>query len=97
MIRYCDIIRLMDKHMELSKKTTILFSPELHKHLSRIAAQKRISLGELVRKACEMQYGPISKEDRHAAVQELAALKLPVGDVQEMKKESVLRPEEIIR
>ena len=82
--------------MELSKKTTILFSPKLHKHLSRIAAQKRISMGELVRTACERQYGAVSKDERREAVRDLAALKLPVGDVQDMKKESVPRPEEII-
>ena len=83
--------------MELTKKTTILFPPELHKHLSRIAAQKRISLGELVRTACEKQYGAVSKDERREAVRELAALKLPVAGVQEMKKESVPRLEEIIR
>jgi hypothetical protein len=87
----------MEKHMELSKKTTILFSPELHKRLSGIAAQKGVSLGELVRSACEKQYGAVSKQDRYEAVRKLAALELPVGDVNDMKSESVLRPEEIIR
>ena len=83
--------------MELSKKTTILFSPELHKHLSRIAAQKKISMGELVRTACERQYGVVSKDKRRVAVRELAALKLPVGDVPDMKMESVPSPEEIVK
>jgi len=87
----------MEVHMELSKKTTILFPPDLHERLSRLAAQKGISLGELVRSACEKQYGIVSREDRLAAVRKLAALELPVGDPGEMKLESVPDPEELLR
>lgn len=83
--------------MELSKKTTILFPPDLHERLSRLAAQKGISLGELVRNACEKQYGIVSREDRLAAVRKLAALKLPVRDPGEMKLESVPDPEDLLR
>ncbi len=83
--------------MELSKKTTILFPPDLHERLSRLAAQKRVSLGELVRTACEKEYGIVSKEDRIQAVQSLAGLELPVDDVEKMKQESVPKPEELIR
>jgi len=82
--------------MELSKKTTILFSPELYKQLSRLAKQKGVSLGELVRSACERQYGLVSKEDRLEAVRNLAGLALPVGEVREMKEESVPKPQEIV-
>lgn len=32
--------------MELSKKTTILFSPEFHRRLSRLAARRGVSLGD---------------------------------------------------
>lgn len=83
--------------MELSKKTTILFPPDLHERLSRLAAQKGVSLGELVRSACEKEYGIVSKEDRIQAVQSLASLELPVDEVQKMKEESVPEPEELIR
>ena len=83
--------------MELSKKTTILFPPDLHERLSRLAAQKGISLGELVRSACEKQYGIVSSEDRLKAVRSLAALELPVGDTAEMKLESVPQSEELLR
>ncbi len=82
--------------MELSKKTTILFSPELHEQLSRIAAHRGISLGELVRDACEKRYGLASREERLAAVEELAGLDLPIGTPEEMKKESVPKPEELL-
>lgn len=33
--------------MELTKKTTILFPPELHDRLVRLARDRRTSLGEL--------------------------------------------------
>ena len=35
--------------MELSKKTTILFSPDLHERLAHLAKQRNTSIGELVR------------------------------------------------
>jgi hypothetical protein len=86
----------MEAYMELSKKTTILFPPDLHERLSRLAAQKGVSLGELVRSACEKEYGIVSREDRIEAVRSLAGLELPVGDVEQMKQESVPEPEEIL-
>ena len=49
--------------MELSKKTTILFSPDLHARLLRLAAQRGTSLGDLVRTACERQYGLATPEE----------------------------------
>lgn len=75
--------------MELIKKTTILFSPELHERLCRLAAARGISLGELVRSACVRQYGIATPEERLQAVRELAALELPVAEPGEMKRQSV--------
>ncbi len=74
--------------MELSKKTTILFSPELHRRLTSIAAKRSMSLGELVREACEAQYGVIGGPARADAVRALEALHLPVGSTTEMKRDS---------
>ena len=82
--------------MELSKKTTILFSPDLHDRLLRLARQKGTSLGDLVRSACERQYGLASLEERVAAVESLAALELPVGSPEEMARESVPDPEALM-
>ncbi len=82
--------------MELSKKTTILLSPDLHDKLTRLASQKGLSLGELVRQACEKQYGIVSSGDRVEAVRSLAALALPVGDVATMKEVSVPNPDELL-
>ncbi len=82
--------------MELEKKTTILFPPQLHSHLARVAKQEGVSLGQLVRVACEAKYGSTSTEARTRAVGELGRLALPVDDVREMKNESVPRPETLI-
>jgi predicted DNA-binding protein len=86
----------MEAHMELTKKTTILFPPDLHERLSRLAEQQGTSLGDLVRKACEIQYGLVSAETRLEAVRQLAALSLPVGDPGTMKRESVPRAEDLL-
>lgn len=80
----------------LSKKTTILFPPDLHDRLARLARQRGTSLGELVRTACEKQYGLFSQEDRLDAVEELAGFALPVGEPHEMKKQSAVPPEELM-
>jgi len=75
--------------MELTHKTTILLSPELHARLTSLARRRGQSLGELVREACERQYGVETTEERVRAVRRLAALKLPVATPARMKRESV--------
>ncbi len=75
--------------MELTKKTTILFSPALHDYLTTLAKRRGLSLGELVRTACENQYGYTDPARRIEAVSKLAALNLPVGDPRELKEQSV--------
>jgi len=82
--------------VELTNKTTILLTPELHEHLSRLAEQQGVSLGELVRRACERQYGLVSREQREQAVRALAELCLPVGSPADMKAESVPSPDELM-
>ncbi|HEY0510414.1 MAG TPA: hypothetical protein VGH73_00830 [Thermoanaerobaculia bacterium] len=75
----------------MEKKTTILFPPDLHERLSHLAEQQGTSLEDLVRKACEVQYGLVSAETRLEAVRRLAAMSLPVGDPGAIKRESVPR------
>lgn len=82
--------------MELEHKTTILFSSQLHAHLTKEAKRRRMSLGELVRSACEKMYGTASSEQRLAAVDQLATLRLPVASPSTMKKQSVVDPEQIL-
>ncbi len=72
------VIMYMEVYMELSKKTTLLFSPELHSRLTSLAARRGVSLGELVREACEAQFGLGGSPDRIDAARALGALSLPV-------------------
>lgn len=78
--------------MELSKKTTILFTPDQHRQLAELAARRRTSLGDLVREACVVTYGIADTDQRVSAVAALAALALPVGTPAELKRESVPDP-----
>lgn len=82
--------------MDLTKKTTILFSPELHRRLSEIAERQGTSLGELVREACEARYGVHADPRRTRAAAALGALRLPVDTPRRMKKESVPDPDDLL-
>jgi len=86
----------VEAYVELSKKTTILLSPELYEHLTRTAKVRGKSLGQLVREACEAQYGYVSTEDRLRAVADLRRLSLPVGSPLDMKQESVPGPDAVL-
>jgi len=81
---------------DLSKKTTILFTPDLHRHLRQVAKQRGVSIGELVREACIAQYGIAGSERRLRAVREMARLELPVGTPQHMERESVADPDALL-
>ncbi len=82
--------------MELSKKTTILFPSDLYSQLVSLASERQVSVGHLVRTACEAQYTIASTEDRLRAVEELCGLSAPVGSVARMKRESVTKPEDLL-
>jgi hypothetical protein len=86
----------VEAHMELSKKTTILFSPDSHRQLSDLAERRGVSLGELVREACALAYGIVDPETRVEFVHALAAMDLPVGTPRAMKLESVPTPDSIL-
>ncbi len=83
--------------MEPLKKTTILFPAELHRHLARTARQRGTSLGDLVRKACESEYGRVTDADRLAAARALGQLRLSVADPATLKRQSVPRPKGLKR
>ena len=75
--------------MELSHKTTILFSENQFSSLKSIATVKRKSIGELIRSACEQVYASDNRVGALDAVLELEKLNLPVSSVLEMKLEQV--------
>lgn len=82
--------------MKLSKKITILFPRKLHEQLTLRAEREGTSLGELVRRACRAEYGVPSQAERRRALQELLAMNLPVGEPDQMKRESVYTREELM-
>jgi len=86
----------MEVYMELSKKTTILLSPRLYKMLKGISEVERVSIGELIRSACEKQYGLPAESEAIEAVQRLSAMALPVGTPDEMKREALPKAEELM-
>lgn len=75
--------------MDLTKKTTILFSQDLYERLAKLAKQRHSSVGQLVREACRAQYFISTRKQRLAVVEELASLRLPVGTPEEMERESI--------
>lgn len=82
--------------MDLTKKTTILFPPDLHERLTQRAAREGTSLGELVRRACRSEYGLVSREERVRAVEAMLDLELPVADPSILKRESVPDAEDLL-
>jgi hypothetical protein len=86
----------MEAYMELSKKTTILFPPKLHERLTQLAEHRGTSLGDLVRQACESQYGLVSTDARLEAVRELASFSLPVGEPEDLERESIPYPDTLL-
>ncbi len=82
--------------MELSKKTTILLSPDLHSFLTRLAEEQNVSLGALIRTACEQQYGYVPDQERVRAAEELSRLALPVAEPETLKRESTVEPDSLL-
>ena len=81
--------------MDLVKKTTILFAPDFYEHLTRTAKSRGASLGQLVREACEAQYGTVTSDDRVAAVACLRGLSLPTGTPRQIKRQSIPKPKKL--
>lgn len=73
-----------------------MMQPRAHRPLARLAEARGVSLGALVREACEEYYGLSSHEARLAAVDELAALELPVGTPEEMKREAIPASDDLL-
>lgn len=82
--------------MALEMKTTILLPADMHRDLSRMAKARKTSLGQLVREACASKYGCVPREDRVKAVEEMYKLSAPVGTPEEMERQSVPTPEELM-
>ena len=73
----------------LSKRVQVLFSPDQFACLHAIADARGESMGALIRKAVESTYLRQERQMRLAAVDQMAALQLPVGDWEQLERESV--------
>jgi hypothetical protein len=73
----------------LNKRVQVLLSPGQYARLKEIARSRGKSVGALVRQAVQKQYLDTSRDERLAAVEEMAGLRLPVGDWEQMEHESV--------
>ena len=73
----------------LTKKTTILFSPDLYHQLQDIAKAYRISTAELIRQAAVKQYLLSDKKKRINAVRHLSKIGGAVSDWKTMEEEII--------
>lgn len=70
----------------LTKKTTILFSPELYRQLERLADLYKTSVAHLVRQAVINQYLLSDRKKRIAAVKAMARMNLPLSHLEQPAK-----------
>ena len=73
----------------LSKKTTILFSPDLYRQLKDIAEATKTSVAQLIRQAVIRQYLLSDKKKRLEAVEHLAKIGGPVSDWETIEQEII--------
>lgn len=73
----------------LTKKTTILFSPDLYRQLENLAEASRTSVANLIRQAVVQQYLLGDRRKRAAAVEALGKMNLPVVDWQTMEEQTL--------
>lgn len=74
--------------MKLTKRSQVLLEEEQYKKLEKLAKQKKVSVGALIRAAIEKVYH-LGKKDRIQAVQKIAAMDLPVDDWEKIEKEII--------
>ena len=77
--------------MALSARVQVLFDPAQVARLQAIAESEGRSVGALIREAVERTYLDRDRAERLAAVDEMARLRLPVADWEQMERESVER------
>ena len=70
----------------LSERTQVLLSPAQRRRLERLAEERQISMGALIREAIDSYTVPATRS-RRAAADLLYSLDAPVGDWEVMKEE----------
>jgi len=72
-------------HM-FSERTQVLLTPAQRRRLQRIAEERRMSVGALIRDAVDAYLVPTARP-RSEALSDLIAIEAPVGDWETMKAE----------
>ncbi|HXD53380.1 MAG TPA: CopG family transcriptional regulator [Solirubrobacteraceae bacterium] len=74
----------------LTRRTQLLLDDELHERLRRLAEERGISLGALIREAIDEKLAQGTRDARAEAAQRLlAAEPMPVEDWSEMKRQMI--------
>lgn len=73
----------------LTKKTTILFSPDLYQQLQNAAKVTKTSVAELIRRAVTERYFLSDKKSRLKAVEELSKIGGSASSWEAMEKEII--------
>jgi predicted transcriptional regulator len=76
----------------LTRRTQLLLDDDLHRRLRKVAAERGISLGALIREAIDekLSRAQDAQDDRARAIDELlAAEPMPVEDWSVMKKQMI--------
>lgn len=69
-----------------SERTQVLLTPEQRTRVERLAAERRISVGAVIREAIDAYAAP-RRKSRREAFERLAAIGAPVSDWERMKAE----------
>lgn len=69
------------------RRMQVLVSPEQHKALRAAAAERRVSMGELVREALSRELQLPTLEQRLAIAKRMTEMNLPVADWPQMERE----------
>jgi hypothetical protein len=73
----------------LARRVQVLLTDAQYAELERQARLRKRSVGALIRQAIEDHLEQDDQEERIEAVRQLAALRLPVADWEQMERESV--------
>jgi hypothetical protein len=74
--------------MNYSERTQVLLTPEQRHRLERIAAERGISVGAVIREAIDAHTAP-RRRSREEALRSLLAMNAPVDDWPVMKEEII--------
>lgn len=73
----------------LTRRVQLLLSPHQYKRLEALAKTRGTSIGALIRESIEKLYLQSDETERLEAVRSLANLRLPVGEWEQMERESM--------